>query len=106
MLDMIYGVLRGLWALAKYPLYLIGICFGLFVFLVMINIIIELLKGKRFKSGEHNRVKKHGFFRRIFIDCPHQFVIDMFDRDPEFFRYQVLIIFEGRQRSRKDNQHD
>ena len=97
MLDMIYGVLRGLWALAKYPLYLIGICFGLFVFLVMINIIIELLKGKRFKSGEHKRVKKHGIFRRIFIDCPHQFVLDMFDREPDFFKYQGLIIFEGRQ---------
>lgn len=97
MLDMIYGVLRGLWALAKYPLYLIGICFGLFIFLVIINIIIELLKGKRFKTGEHKRVKKHGIFRRIFIDCPHQFVLDFFEREPDFFKYQGLIIFEGRQ---------
>lgn len=88
MLDMILGVFRGLWALAKYPLYLIAICFGVFVFLVMINIIIELLKGKRFKTGEHNRVKKHSFLRRIFIDTPHQFVIDLFDREPDFFRYQ------------------
>ena len=31
MLDMILGVLKGLWALAKYPLYLIAICIGVFV---------------------------------------------------------------------------
>lgn len=98
MLDMIYGVFRGLWAIAKYPLYFIGICIGIFVFLVLINIIIELLKGKRFKSGEHHIVKKHNFFRRIFIDTPHQFVVDLFDREPDFFKYQGLIIFEGRQR--------
>lgn len=88
MLDMIWGVFRGLWALAKYPLYFIGICLGIFVILVLINIIIELLKGRRFKSGEHVRVKKHGIFRRIFIDTPHQFVDDLFNREPDFFRYQ------------------
>ena len=97
MLDMFLGVFRGLWALAKYPLYLIAVCVGIFVFLVLINIIFELLKGKRFKKGEHRIVKKHGFFRRIFIDCPHQFVLDLFDREPDFFKYQGLVIFEGRQ---------
>lgn len=97
MLDMIWGVFKGIWVFIKYPLYLIAICFCVFVFLVMINIIIELLKGKRFKAGEHNRVKKHGFIRRIFIETPHQFVLDLFERDPEFFRHQGLIIFEGRQ---------
>lgn len=106
MLDMIFGVFRGLWALAKYPLYFIFICFAVFIILVFINIIIELIKGKRFKKGEHHLVKKHNFFRRIFIDVPHQFVIDLFDREPDFFKYQGLIIFEGRQRSWKDCKYD
>lgn len=97
MLDMFLGVFRGLWALAKYPLYFICICFSIFIFLVLINIIFELLKGKRFKKGEHHIVKKHNIFRRIFIDIPHQFVLDLFDKEPDFFKYQGLIIFEGRQ---------
>lgn len=97
MLDMILGVFKGIWILIKYPLYLLLICLGVFIFLILLNIIIELLKGKRFKTGEHNRVKKHNFFRKLFIDTPHQFVIDLFDREPDFFKYQGLIIFEGRQ---------
>ena len=97
MFDMILGVLKGIWIIIKYPLYFIAICFSVFLFLVLINVIIELLKGQRFKKGEHHIVKKHNIFRRIFIDCPHQFVIDMFNREPDFFKYQGLIIFEGRQ---------
>lgn len=97
MLDIFTGMFKGIWAIFKYPIYLILICIGLFILLVLINIVLELIKGKRFKTGEHHIVKKHNFFRRIFIDFPHQFVLDFFDRDPEFFKYQGLIIFEGRQ---------
>ena len=46
-------------------------------------------------------VKNKSFFRRIFVDFPKQFTDDLFERDPEFFRYQGLIIFEGRQGSGK-----
>ena len=99
MLDIFSGMFKGIWAIFKYPIYLILICIGLFILLVLINIVLELIKGKRFKTGEHHIVKKHNFFRRIFIDFPHQFVLDLFERDPEFFKYQGLIIFEGRQRS-------
>ena len=83
--------------LLKYPFYGILILLAIFAFLIAINIAIGLVQGKRFKKGEHNIVKKEGFLKRIFIDFPHQFVEDLFDRDPEFFRYQGLIIFEGRQ---------
>lgn len=97
MLDMFFGVFSGLWTLFKYPIYLILIGMGIFLVLVIINIIIELLKGKRFKKGKHKRVKKKSIFRRIFIDCPHQFVLDLLKKDPDFFKYQGVIIFEGRQ---------
>lgn len=95
-----------LWALIswlKYPILVVVCIFILFYLLCFINIIIELIKGRRFKrvKGKHNVVKRHGFFRKILIDLPKQFVCDMFDRDPEFFKYQGLIIFEGRQGSGK-----
>lgn len=81
----------------KYPFYGILILLAIFTLLITINIAIGLIQGKRFKKGQHNIVKKEGFLKRIFVDFPHQFVEDLFDRDPEFFRYQGLIIFEGRQ---------
>lgn len=46
-------------------------------------------------------LKNHGFFKRIFIQLPRQFVCDLFDKEPDFFSYQGLIIFEGRQGSGK-----
>ena len=84
--------------------YRLIIGFGIvivFYFLVGVNIFIGLIKGKRFKRGLHRRYKKHSILRRLLIDLPHQFSQDMFDRKPDFFKYQGLIIFEGRQGSGK-----
>lgn len=101
MLHMFFEMLKVFWELLKYPLYAVGICLFLFCLLCFINIIIGFCKGKRFKKGTRRIVKKHSLIRRIFIDLPHQFVEDLFSRDPDFFRYQGLIIFEGRQGSGK-----
>ena len=101
MLSMFLAMLKAIFDFLKYPFYFVLICFAIFYLLCFLFIIIGLIKGKRFKRGKHNKVKKHGFFRRIFIDLPKQFVDDMFARDPEFFKYQGLIIFEGRQGSGK-----
>ena len=101
MLGVGFNVLWSFISILKYPLYVILFVMALFMILCIINIVIGLFKGKRFKKGKHNIVKKHGFFRRIFIDLPKQFVNDLFERDPEFFKYQGMIIFEGRQGSGK-----
>lgn len=97
MFNITIKVFKALFSFLKYPIYvLIGII-AFFYVLVFINIFIGLIKGKRFKKGEHIKQKKKGFFRRILIDLPKQFVADMFEKDPEFFKYQGLVIFEGRQ---------
>lgn len=96
-----FEMLKMIVTILKYPFYLLLIIFALFTLLCSINVVIGLAQGKRFKKGNHKIVKKPGFFKRIFVDLPHQFVDDMFDRDPEFFKYQGLIIFEGRQGSGK-----
>lgn len=103
MLDMIFSVFKGLWTLARYPIYLFIIVISIFTFLVLLNVIYELIKGKRFKKGKHVRVKKRGILKRIFIDLPKQYTDDLFEKDPEFFKYQGLIIFEGRQRCWQNN---
>lgn len=97
MWNVVLTMLKAIWLFIKYPLYLFLGCFALFFFLVCVNIVIELARGKRFKKGNRKRIKKKGFLKKIFVDLPHQFVIDLFDREPDFFKYQGLIIFEGRQ---------
>lgn len=97
MIDIVWNIIRGFWALFKYPIYFVFACFCVFFFLVSVNIVIGFARGKRLKKSNHNRVKKKNMFGRIFIDTPKQFVDDLFNKESDFFRYQGLIIFEGRQ---------
>lgn len=94
---MIFSILKIFFSFLKYPLYFVLSFFVVFIFSVCVNIVIQLAKGKRIKKSSRKVIKKKGFLRRIFIDTPHQFVIDLFDREGDFFPYQGLIIFEGRQ---------
>ena len=100
-LSIAWNIIKMIVTLLKYPFYAFIILIAIFSFLISVNIVIGLANGKRFKKGVHNIVKKDGFFKRIFIKFPQQFVDDLFERDPEFFKYQGLIIFEGRQGSGK-----
>lgn len=101
MWSIMFSLIKMIVQLLKYPFYALIILIAIFSFLISVNIVIGLAQGKRFKKGQHNIVKKKSFFRRIFIDFPKRFTDDLFDKDPEFFKYQGLIIFEGRQGSGK-----
>lgn len=101
MLSMIFQVLSAFVSWLKYPIFLIIVIIALFYFLVFVNVVISLIKGKRFKKGTRRYRKKRSFLRRILIDLPRQFTSDLFEKEPDFFRYQGLIIFEGRQGSGK-----
>lgn len=99
--SIMFSIIKMIVQLLKYPFYALIILIAIFSFLISVNIVIGLAQGKRFKKGQHNIVKKKSFLRRIFIDFPKRFTDDLFDKDPEFFKYQGLIIFEGRQGSGK-----
>lgn len=101
MWSIMFSLIKMIVQLLKYPFYALIILIAIFSFLISVNIVVGLAKGKRFKKGQHNIVKKKSFFWRIFIDFPKRFTDDLFDKDPEFFKYQGLIIFEGRQGSGK-----
>lgn len=81
----------------KYPIIAVFVSIAIFFILVYSNVIVGLIKGKRFKKGVYTKVKKKSFLRRILIDLPKQISNDMFEKDPEAFGYKGLIIFEGRQ---------
>lgn len=101
MWSIVWNIMKMIVMFLKYPFYAILIILALFTFLISVNIVIGFINGKRFKKGEHNIVKKKSFLKRILVDFPRQFTEDLFDKDPEFFKYQGLIIFEGRQGSGK-----
>lgn len=51
--------------------------------------------------GEHYKLKKRSLLLRVFWDAPQAYARDLMNRNPEFFRYQGVIIFCGRQGSGK-----
>lgn len=101
MWAIMWNMIKMLVMFLKYPFYAIIIIIALFTFLVSVNVVIGFAQGKRFKKGQHNIVKKKSFLKRILVDFPKQFTDDLFEKDPEFFKYQGMIIFEGRQGSGK-----
>ena len=94
-------IFKMFWDLIKYPIILFLFCIFIIIFFMIIFFVISLFKGRRLKKGNHKRIKKHSLFRKIFIDFPKQFIDDFFSNDPEAFKYQGLIIFEGLQGSGK-----
>ena len=97
MIKSIFSILWAFVSWLRYPIYIALGILGAFYFLVGVNVFFGVVRGKRFKKGEHNRVKKHSILRRLFIDLPHQISNDLFEKDPEAFGYKGLVIFEGRQ---------
>lgn len=97
-LSSFFSVLKPILGLLKTPIIILLIVILSFMFLIIWNIGIGLLKGKRFQKGESRQiVKSRNLFQKLFIDLPKRISDDMFERDPDFFPYQGLIIFEGRQ---------
>jgi len=97
MFDVFNNLMKSFIDILKYPLYLIMGFVGILFILITINIVILLIKGKRFKKGKRNIVKRKSILRRLLIDAPNRIAVDIMDRDPEFFRHQGCVIFTGRQ---------
>lgn len=93
-----FDLFLSIFSIFKIPLIIVALLIAIFLWLIVTNILIGLFKGKKFqKSTSYTRQKKRGFFSKIFIDLPKRIVDDMFAKNPDFFPYQGLIIFEGRQ---------
>lgn len=101
MLNAFWSVFRVFVEFLKYPFYILLGLFLIFSISCTIFIIIGLFKGKRFQKGYYNILKKPGLLKKLFVLLPKQFVEDIFNKSPDFFSYQGLVIFEGRQGSGK-----
>lgn len=85
----------------KYPLYFVLICILLILISCAFYYVKGLLKGKRVPKGNRRRLVKPSLLKKIFILMPKQYIEDLFSRPADFFPYQGMIIFEGRQGSGK-----
>ena len=94
---MIKSLLQMVWEFAKIPLFLFLVFCVVFGFLCLVYGIILYRRGYRVQHGEHHALKKPSFLRSFFYLLPHQFMLDMYARNPEFFTHQGCIIFTGRQ---------
>lgn len=85
----------------KYPFYFILICILAILISCAFYYVRGLLKGKRVPKGNRRRLRKPSLLEKIFILMPKQYIEDLFSRPADFFPYQGMIIFEGRQGSGK-----
>lgn len=58
---------------------------------------LRFSRGDRVQSGSMRKLPKRSALLRIFYDAPRQYVADIYNRKPDFFRPQGLVIFTGRQ---------
>ena len=83
--------------LVKWPLIVIGALTALFLLSCFCFYLYNLKQGRRIRRGQHKRVKESSFLKKFFFEIPRAYINDIFDRDPDFFPYQGLVIYTGRQ---------
>lgn len=83
--------------LLKIPFFLFCGFIILWLLCLMFFVLRDFIKGRRFKTGKHRRIKDVSLLRKVFVDAPARFSADLYDRKPDFFKYQGLILYTGRQ---------
>lgn len=97
MLNSIGNMFSILLAWMKYPIFFVLAVLGIFVIDCMIWYVIRYLKGDRVNKGSARKPPKRSILLKVFIDAPRQYVDDLYNRKPDFFLPQGMVIFTGRQ---------
>lgn len=97
MLRSMGSILSVLLSILKWPVIFIIVVFLIFLLDCMFWYVLRFAKGDRVQRGSVRKLVKHSALRKIFYDAPRQYVDDLFNRKPDFFRPQGLIVFTGRQ---------
>lgn len=90
-------VVRLLWEFLKIPLCLFTAFLLYCIIAVSLRIFAAYKKGFRFRKGSRVRLKLRRWWQKLFIDFPERYSADLMEREPDFFRYQGLYMFTGRQ---------
>lgn len=95
--KIILTLLSALWTILKWILVPAAVIFAVIGFRVTISVLYSYAKGERRPEGEHNRVQLPGLLKKIFILFPRQFARDFFSQPKDWFTYQGVIVYTGRQ---------
>jgi len=95
------SLLKALWGLARLVLVPVVFVVGLTAIVLKIRFIIYVARGYRPKKGEHNLVRRPPLWKNLFYLAPVRYILDYFNRDPNFFTHQGCIVYTGRQGSGK-----
>lgn len=101
MLDIILKIMDALWTILKWFLVPSAVALSIIGLRVSVSVLAAYAKGQRRPVGEHKRVKLPGLLKKIFILFPRQFARDYFSRPADWFTYQGVIVYTGRQGSGK-----
>lgn len=96
-LDVFVQLITFLWEFLKTPLFIILFLIGYCIVAVLVHIGISMKKGFRFKKGSRQKVVQRKWYQKLFVDFPKRYAADIMERDADFFRYQGMYIFTGRQ---------
>lgn len=96
-LSMLGTMFKLLFKFLMWPILIFFVIVLIFYLVCMCWYLIRYRKGDRVERGSIRRPVKRSAFRRIFIDATRQYVDDMFNRKPDFFAPQGLVVFTGRQ---------
>ena len=84
-------------SLMKWPTILFFATILVFYLDCMFWYYLRYRKGDRVQRGSVRRPVKRTALLRIFVDAPKQYVDDMYNRKPDFFHPQGMVVFTGRQ---------
>lgn len=101
MLKIILTLLQTIWMIVKWILIPAVIIFAVIGIRVAFSVWLAWAKGERRPAGEHHNVKLPGLLKKLFVLLPRQFARDFFSRPADWFSYQGVIVYTGRQGSGK-----
>lgn len=89
------------WAFAKFIGWLlipVGIAAVIFAVLCFVwHFIFKFRYKMVLRPSGYVPQKKRGLFKQLFIDLPRRYVLDIYERDPDFFQAQGIHMFCGPQ---------
>lgn len=93
-LDFLVGFIN----LMKIPILIVGAVLLYFSLAVILNVIIFRKQGIKSKGvSVHAKPKKRPLLVRLLWDFPRMYTYDLLNIEPDYFKYQGLIVFTGRQ---------
>lgn len=103
MLDMSFDIISFIIKAILCVLTGIALCIVPFILSALFFFIVYTIKGKRLKkrSVQGIKVKNHNFLVKLFILFPRQFILDLFNKNPDNFPLHGLHLFCGEQGSGK-----